>query len=182
MGVEEGYIKHGGPAHPGRKAREYALRLLAMSDRTVKELEERLRAKGFPEEVVVEIVRDMTRLEYLDDEKLAVRFAEGCAERRGIGPMRVRAELSRRGVPDSLIEHALRLAFDADRESAIALASARTWLERHGPSSGEDLGAAKRRLCGFLVRRGFSLEVVERALREVLGSLGGPEEDSTALR
>lgn len=167
--VGEGDGRCDGPANPSRKAREYALRLLAMSDRTVKELEAKLRGKGFPEEVVVEVLAEMMRLGYVNDEKLAAGFAEGCAERRGIGPHRVRAELSRRGVPDLAIEHALRLAFDGDREGEVALASARAWMGRYGLAHGADQDAARRRLYGFLARRGFSLEVIERVLREVLG-------------
>jgi len=167
--VREGDARGGGPANLGQKARSYALRLLAMGDRTVKELESKLRRKGFPEDIVGEVLAEMMSSGYLDDEKLAARFAENSAESWGIGPYRIRAELSRRGVPGSVIEQALRRAFEGEREGEVALALARTWLERHGMSLGRDEGVARRRLYGFLARRGFSSEVIERALREVLG-------------
>jgi len=137
-----------------------------MQDRTAKELEAKLERKGFPEEVIGKILEDMTTLGYLNDERLAQRFAENGAEGRGLGPRRVRAELARRGVPGDVIEQAVCRVYEGDREGVLAIALARKWVERRQGLGDE--GVARRRLYGFLARRGFSPDVIERALREAL--------------
>ncbi|MGE5593839.1 MAG: regulatory protein RecX [Betaproteobacteria bacterium] len=171
IGATNGEALGDSPADSRRKARTYAFKLLAMADRTVGELRSKLEGKGFSEDVVNETVAEMASLGYLDDAKLAARFAEKCAEERGIGPHRIRAELSRRGVAGSLIDEVLSHAFEGEKESEVALVVARTWTEQHGASESlcsEERSAARRRLYSFLARRGFSSEAIERALRRVL--------------
>lgn len=172
MDATEGEALGSSPADARRKARTYAFKLLAMADRTVKEVRSKLEGKGFSEDVVDATVAEMVSLGYLDDAKLAARFAEKCAEERGIGPTRISAELLRRGVAGSVVDQVLSHAFEGEKESEVALVVARTWAERHGVAEllrSDERCAARRRLYGFLARRGFSSEAIERALRRVLG-------------
>ncbi len=163
-------------ANHAAKAREYALRLLGLSDRSVEELACKLRARGFAEDVVRDVLDEMKSLGYLDDERCARHFAEVRATERGLGPARIRAELERRGFSRELAESATAGAFAERSEEEAALALARDWASRarggSGGSPGDPAtgtGTARRRLWGVLARHGFSPEVAERVVREVLG-------------
>ncbi|MFZ5924246.1 MAG: regulatory protein RecX [Bacillota bacterium] len=149
-----------------QKARTYVLRLLEMRDRTTEELSRKMRSKGFAEDVVLGVLEEMKSLGYLDDAKYARHFAETRATYQKFGPVRIRIELERRGIPRELAADAVRQAFEGTGESETALALAREWVARRESS---DEPASKRRLYGFLARRGFSSDVAERVIREVLG-------------
>lgn len=175
-------MRNEGPAADlGRRARSYALRLLEMQDRTAKELEAKLRGKGFPEDTIIGVLAEMRSYGYLDDEKLAARFAEDGAESRGLGPLRIRVELARRGVAREIIEDAVSRAFGADKENEAALGLAQAWMGRRRRARDADAGAhadagaadaaTRRRLYGFLARRGFSSDVIARVLDKVLGQV-----------
>ncbi|MDI7246873.1 MAG: regulatory protein RecX [Bacillota bacterium] len=165
----------------GRRARSYALRLLEMQDRTAKELEGKLRGKGFPEDIIIGVLAEMRSYGYLDDEKLAARVADDGAESRGLGPLRIRVELARRGVAREIIEDAVSRAFGGDKENEVALGLAQAWVGRRrlahdaDVDADADVGAAdadtRRRLYGFLARRGFSSDVIGRVLDKVLGQV-----------
>lgn len=149
-----------------RKARTYALRLLEMRDRTTWELSRKMRSKGFVEGVVLEVLEEMKSFGYLNDAKYARHFAETHAAYQKFGPIRIRIELERRGIPRELAIDAVRQAFEETGESETALGLAREWIARR---KSPDEPASKRRLYGFLARRGFSSDVAERVIREVLG-------------
>ena len=75
-------------------------------------------------------------------------------------------ELRKRGLDDVVIDEALgEFDRDAEYDNALEIALARAQRLR-----GVGYEAAKRRLYGYLARRGFSGEVVGRAVAEALDS------------
>lgn len=155
-----------------RKAMAYALRLLQMSDKTSSELVAKMRSKRFSEAVTAEVLEEMKLAGYVDDARYARDFAETRATCRGFGPIRIRIELERRGIPRRLAEEAVSRAFGEVEESESALCLAREWVDRRRPPN-EARPRSRRRLYAFLSRRGFSPEVVGNAVRRVLGEEEG---------
>ncbi len=71
--------------------------MLARREHSGKELQAKLRAKGYPEELTGEVVAALTREGLASDE----RFAEALVNvrrARGYGPLRIRHELEQRCV------------------------------------------------------------------------------------
>ncbi len=151
------------------RAREKALGLLAVRERARREVELRLQAAGFDPEVISDCVAWLLHLDYLNDERFAVRyFAEKLQV--GWGDQRIRAELLRKGVERAVVETVLDAAREDSRaeadgmEAVLALARRRFARQFAG-----DPKTAERRLAGFLARRGYDWDAV-RAVARVLRS------------
>ena len=84
------------------KALLAALKMLARRDHFKKEIAEKLLKKEYPPDVIERVLERCTDMGYLNDTALADRFAELRAPSRGWGPARIRAELSRRGVDETI--------------------------------------------------------------------------------
>lgn len=110
------------------------------------------------------ILQRMIDLRYLDDANLAEQLIAGPLRRKGLGHAGMRRELLLRGIDDGIIEAALgQLDGEAEFERALTLAR-----ERAGRFRGLDDDTARRRLYGYLARRGFGGDIVGRAVNAAL--------------
>lgn len=142
-----------------------ALASLARQRRSRRQLELAARRRGADPSLVAVALDRLAASGALDDRLLAE--AEAAARvRRGDAPARVRQRLRRKGVAAPLVDEALRQAvqdegFD-ERQGCEAVARKR-WpaLRAHPPE------VRRRRLAGFLLRRGFSGGVVQGVLRQL---------------
>jgi regulatory protein len=139
---------------------------LARGRRTRRELETRFRQKAAePKHIVVALER-LKALGVLSDE--AVAEAEAASRlRRGEAPARVRQQLRRKGVAGPVVTDALASAIrqdDFDERAAcytVAEKRART-LRAQEPA------VARRKLLGFLLRRGYNGTIARAVARELL--------------
>jgi regulatory protein len=138
-----------------RKARECALRLIGYRDRSMAEVKRKLAGSDFPEDVVLEVVEQLSSAELLDDDKFSRDWVRARTQAKPMGRTRLAAELRSRGVDKETIEKALS-ELDVSREQALARELA---LRRLGKMDRSD-PAAVRKLSAFLVRRGFAWEIV----------------------
>jgi regulatory protein len=154
--------KNSDPSSP-EHARLYALRLLADRDYTLAGLKRKLRAREYQESAVEQAVSGLEQEGWVSDRRFAQRFAESAlASGRYVG-VRLRLEMLRRGVPEELVDEQLnRLALESDEDE-----QASQLLARHFPgfSFGEADDREKRRVAGFLQRRGLRFSAVMRAMR-----------------
>ncbi len=148
-----------------KRGRQYALRLLTIKDRTTNELADRLRRKGFNEDVIDNVIAEMQDLGYVDDKKYAMHFAQLRATCNKFGPYRIRIELEKRGISKDMAEDTVMRIFQEGREEANALEVAKQWIARKGI---DDREKALRRLYAYLARRGFAPDIVRKTIREVL--------------
>jgi regulatory protein len=147
---------------PKRSARDRALGLLAVRWRSRRELERRLRGAGFDDVEVAEALADLDRAGLVDDERFARELTRARAGRLD-GNRSVRSALAKAGVAPELAEASLAEAGD---ESERAFELARRRAARLGHLEPE---AARRRLYGVLVRRGYSPGLATEACRDALG-------------
>jgi len=134
----------------------YAYRLLAIRDRTEREIRKSLAGEGITAPPVVdEIISSLKRQGYLDDRRLASAFIRYTMEHRPSGPHFVRRKLREAGVEESVIEEEIALALAGGCEARAAERLARDKIR-----GGSDRKRDARRVHGFLTRRGFSSSVV----------------------
>jgi regulatory protein len=167
-----------GDARPPRRGRgrrsegprgtvhDRALRLLAVRDRSRREMERRLLQAGFePEAVAGELERlDVAGL--LDDERFARALVEAQVVGRGAGRRAARDALLAKGVSRDLAERAVAdAAGTPEDEEARAEALARRRARTLGSV---DPAAAFRRLHGLLVRRGYDPGMARTVATRVL--------------
>jgi len=87
-------------------AREVALGLLARREHSAFELRQKLRQRGYSEDVIAPLLEDLAARGWLSD----LRFAEGFLRNRidkGHGPLRIRADLAQKGVSPALIDRVM---------------------------------------------------------------------------
>ena len=145
-----------------RTVRVAALALLAGRDFGRAELARRLERRGYPSGVVEAVVDGLAAERLLSEARFVEQFIRQHIG-RGHGPLRIRAELRERGVPDAEIEAGLEAA--AEDWPAVAREARR---RRFGVSPPGDY-PERARQARFLQYRGFNNEQIRAAL--------GPGED-----
>ena len=148
-----------------RAAREVALVYLGYRARTAHEVQQKLVQSGFEAAVAEDTVVRLHELGYLDDEAYARNYVEARFRNRGYGPGRLRRDLRRRGVAAGLIDTVL----DEMMVQEDLLAAARGHAEKRWPRLAAEADPYKRRkkLSDYLVRRGFSFDVVRRVIDDL---------------
>jgi len=132
-----------------------AIALLARRDLSGDELRGKLQAKAFEESTAAEVVADLTRQGIVNDERYAMNYVAYSAG-RGHGPLRIAAELRRRGLAAAIVDAALAAGPDW-----CALAR-RVCRARFGPQP-PGSWAQKARQARFLQYRGFSSDYIRAA-------------------
>ena len=108
---------------------ERAVDLVARRAHLRRELERKLTARGFDGDEVAAALDRLHELGYLDDRQTARDLASFRMRRRHDGPLKVQAELRRRGADADLAEQVVReLLPDGDRQAARR--EAERWLAR----------------------------------------------------
>src|SRR5215213_36813 len=157
---------------------EAALRLLAMSPRSEKELRDRLKRRGFKRAAVDAAMTRVGEMGYVNDEAYAKFFVEA---RQASTPRSKRAlafELSRKGVDRETAASSVEEVSDADAAFAAAQRRLRAFQKL-------DRVTFTRRLGAFLGSRGFGYGVVrltiERCWAQCNGEGDTSDEDEVAL-
>jgi regulatory protein len=130
------------------------------------ELEKTLLSRELDGEVVKVELDRLEGVGLLDDAALAETFVRTQHERKGLGRGAITAELRRRHIDQEHIDAALEQVDDDDEQTrATELA-----IKRAGQLGSYDLETARRRLHGFLARKGYSSGVVRAAIDEALAA------------
>ena len=148
------------------QAREAALRLLAVRPRSAVELARRLRMKGYGPDVAEEVIGRLRELGMVDDAVFAGMLARDRVRLRPQGSRRLANELRQKGVDEETARTAIRetMEGEATDERDLARRAAAKWK----PRPGEESPSARRRLHGFLARRGFDGDVIREVMDETL--------------
>ncbi|MCQ4257614.1 recombination regulator RecX [Stutzerimonas stutzeri] len=137
--------------------RRAAMDLLARREHGRVELGRKLRLRGAPAELIEPALDRLAEEGLLSD----ARYLESYVRMRanaGYGPLRIREELSQRGLSREAIEQALR---DSGFDWNVQLYD--VWQRKFGELPGDQRERARQGR--FLSYRGYSLEMVGRLLR-----------------
>ena len=146
------------------EARAHGIRLLKFRPRSEVELRQRLLRKGFSQAVVDPLIEEFRRKGFLNDAKFAQYFATQQMTAKPSGRRALLMSLKAKGVDPQLATQAVEMASGGRDELEVAREVA---LARFSHLQGVAPEAAKRRLFGFLSRRGFSSDVIYQVVREV---------------
>lgn len=157
--IEEGEVR--------QEAFDHATRLIGGRMHGERELRVKLgRKQQYGQGVIDAVVADLKRLGYVDDERFARERAADQAKVKRHGRGRAVQELRKAGVDPALAKRAAEQVYEQvdARQSALELA------RRRAPSLARfDAQTARRRLVGFLQRRGFDYETIQYAVERTLG-------------
>jgi len=149
------------------EAKSAAIRLLAHQARTRGYLDQRLRGKGLAAEAVEEALGDLQRAGYVNDEQFARDRIDALLRKSKQGPFALTHKLVQDGVDGELAERVVGEMLQGEDLSDWALQVAE---ERAEKLRGLEPDAARRRLYGYLKRRGFAdahcISAMERAVTD----------------
>jgi len=145
------------------RCRAAALRFLKIHPRSIDELRQKLAGKGFEPQEIDEAVEYLKSIDLLNDRTftdswIAYRLA------RPFGFKRIIIELKHKGIADDIIARAVTKAKGEYTEESIVLDLA---LRRAQILSRIDPQKRRKRVGDYLLRRGFSMDVVMKALKKI---------------
>ncbi len=159
-------------SNPRHEAYNYALDLLSYRARSTEEIRRRLNDKGFGQQVIADTVEKLKVKGFLDDVEFARWWIENRLRTKPMGIRRLRAELKEKGVARGIIENLCDDLLKREEQKARAEELAHKRYRRYRNLEKKD---AKRRLHGFLARRGFLRGIVYEAVHSALAA----DEDRT---
>ena len=162
------------PSRPPRTAWAVAIGMLARRDLSEGEVRTKLLAREFAEDEVEETLSRLLKRRYLDDRSLAFAVVRAQVRTKHQGPLKVKAYLQRRQIPEELAQEAIRAEFpDGAENERAAIALQTMWRRAAGGDAEGDSGAAEPdtrnrkeagRLFRRLVARGYSWAAARHAL------------------
>jgi regulatory protein len=145
----------------GESAYQKALHFLNYRPRSSDEVRQNLAKRGIPQDMVEETLTRLQQAGQVDD----LSFAQAWVENRNTFHPRsksaLRSELRRKGLGDEVVRSVLDEQVD---EPALAFAAARKYARR---LTGLDWLDFRKKLGGYLSRRGFSYSTLSSVVSEV---------------
>jgi regulatory protein len=143
------------------RAKTASYRYLTVRSLSRKEIEQKLVKKQFRPEVVCTVVEHLIRLGYINDAVFAAQWASSRARSRSFGRRRIEQELYQKGIDKETVREALGKALVQEEELQIAQRAAEQKIRTMKNIAPE---ARRRRLAGFLERKGFSYDIIRAML------------------
>lgn len=145
------------------KARDYVFLLLKFRLRSENEILERLKRKNFSTEVAREVIDFLKEKRFIDDNVFAKAWINSRLKRT-YGLRRIRQELKLKGVDREVIESQVGDISENYAEADIVADLIKGKLSK---LKGIEPDIAKRRIYAYLIRRGFSPEIVVNSLNRL---------------
>ena len=138
-----------------------ALHFIGYRPRSSMEVRKNLTKRGVSETLTAETVNRLQQNGQLNDEAFARAWTENRNEFRPRSKSALRMELRQKGLDEEIIQTVLEEQVD---EEALALAAARKYARR---LEGREWTEFRKKLGGFLARRGFSYTTLAPVVSEV---------------
>ena len=152
------------------QAKKSALAFLTYRSRTGHEIRRHLEGR-YSGEVADLVVNWLNDRGFINDAAFARDWRDRRERRRPSGEGRIRRELLELGIAPEVADRALE-GYDS---KANARQAASTWLAKHRPKgTSHDRAKLRRRLWGYLERRGFESELISQTVRDVGEELSHP--------
>ena len=147
-----------------KRAKLRAMNLLKSREYTTKQLHDKLKQGGYPEDIITLALDYVASYHYTDDLRYAVSYMQ--SHETDKSRRRIEQDLMRKGIGKETLEKAWQTwearGGEQDEQQMIS-----ELLEKRGYCPREADIREKQRLYGFLMRRGFSGEQVRKALGDI---------------
>jgi regulatory protein len=140
--------------------REYALYLIEMRDRSVFEIEKKMRDKGFAPSEIKETIKFLLEKQFLDDDRFVRNYVAMQVGSGRVGKQKLLFKLSSFKVDRGLIDKYVG-EISKDDEYVRAEELAQSWLKKKSDTPREKI---YERLGRFLLSRGFGYDIIKPIL------------------
>ncbi|MGC9048857.1 MAG: regulatory protein RecX [Patescibacteria group bacterium] len=149
------------------RALQKCFRWLGIRARSEKELEKKLREKGFAPKIIQQTIQRIKELGYLNDEKFACLFIEMRKAGRPKGKFAIQRDLKQKGIDEEIIKKTLRKFYPENEEIEKALNLAKKKVKTYGQIPQQKI---YQKLANFLAGRGFGWPIIKKVLDKILKS------------
>lgn len=163
MDLDESFIETILKAEDREKALNYAMSLLSKKDRTKKEMIDKLRDKGFDEDITNHVLNKLSEYNYINDENYCKRYINDKIKFSKYGINKIKAKLYNKGVDRDIISREI-VKIDNDLELENALLYARKKLNS---IKEKDSYKIKAKLSNHLATKGFNYDTVKKVFSEL---------------
>lgn len=144
-------------------AKNFAFRLIKFRIRSRHELESRLKRKKFSQEIIKQVLDFLSDLGYVNDLTFAKAWVNGRLQFKPRSKKLLIYELKKKGIAANIIETALS-GLDLEMEEQLAR---QLMQKRVSKLNGLPRETKRRRLSGYLARRGFASNIIYQIIREL---------------
>jgi regulatory protein len=152
------------------KAQDTALHYIGYKMRTVKEIRMKLEDKEFSEEIIERVIEFMEKYGYADDREYCRKYIREKLRMKPKSGYALKIELRQRGISSHIIDEVMAET-EMDEEG-----DAFRWLERKSRGNWPPADdKQKKKLYDFLLRKGYSYDIIGEAFREMNEIYGGED-------
>jgi len=135
------------------KVKTASLNLLSYRPRSVLELKNRLKKKGWKTEIIESVILELEEKGFLDDREFAAMIARDRTQRKYLGPFAIRDELKKAGIGRGIIETVVEDTYrNTPPQQIIKNLLKKKGIDLNKPMETKD----KTRLVNLLRRKGYS--------------------------
>ena len=152
------------------KAQDTALHYIGYKMRTVKEIRMKLEEKEFSEDITERVIEFLEKYGYADDREYCRKYIREKLRMKPKSGYALKIELKQRGISSRIIDEVMAET-EVDEEG-----DAFRWLERksRGIWPPQD-DKQKKKLYDFLLRKGYSYDIIGEAFRQMDEAYGGED-------
>lgn len=145
------------------KAFNASLHYLSFQMRSEHEVKKKLIDKGYGESVVLEVLRKLEKLGFLNDETYSKALLESKKKFQKKGPYAIKEDLRKKGIEKSLQDKVLEtFTYEEQKQLATQLAEKTVKL-----NSKKTPAQIKQKIQETLLRKGYSFAIVEDVLSDI---------------
>lgn len=147
------------------RAKSRAINYISGKLKTKYEVRLKLKEKDFTEDIIDEVIDILEKEEYLNDRLYCEVFIEDKKQLNGYGKNKIKSLLIQKGISKSIFEDFLdEFEYEEEFDNALKMGIKKLNLL----SNEEDVFKKKQKLINYLAYRGFSFDVINDVLREIL--------------
>lgn len=147
-------------------ARNYVLRLIKFRPRSCLEVHQKLKLKGYASDIIGETISYFKNIGLLNDAGFARAWMRNRLS-KPLGLKVIELELKQKGIDEGIIKELVKEARDSLDETKIVNTLARQRLDKLLKNK-EPPEKLRYKLCNFLLRRGFSCDIVNDAVEGLI--------------
>jgi regulatory protein len=144
------------------KAMKFAMKLIGLRRRSESEIRRRLKDKKYGENLIEDVMEELKKWEYLDDEKFAESYINDRINFRPAGKFLIKMELKTKGISEKIINKKLNEIVSDEKELEMAQGLVKKRIDGLDP---KDSQKDRVKLMNYLKTRGFSGAIISQAMK-----------------
>jgi regulatory protein len=141
----------------------WSLQVLQTAGKSCFEMHEKLNRKGYSDDVISQVMKQLQDIGYLNDEIFAQSIYRRYTGIKPSGKSKIIFELKRRKIPQDVVEQVLSTDFEEDEFLRAVEVAQKKWMSVVTMESRK----RQKRVFDFLLRRGFNFQMARDAIRQL---------------